>query len=698
MRQVTAGTMPSAAREIAETERLAREEGERLGDAVRIILGSLLAGSAIIAGLCLAVSWHTTFWIVLTVAAACVAALALGRRGHERGGALVAFLVLVLALCYAAYQGNGLHDLSLVFVPVAILSASLLLPGEPFALFVAVAIAAVSLVAAARWYFGVPDPLSTDPVVELLILIIALVVSAIGGRLLALRLEHHLRRARENEVRYRAVFENIQDVYCEMLTDGTLLELSPNGGTFFGATREEMVGRSLLPYYASADRHEAFVATLRERRRVTNYELTFRVSSGSERHALVSASLQGEPGGPGERLVGSIRDITDRRALEETLAQAQRMESLGTLAGGIAHDFNNLLTVINGHCELAAAKLENGANPANDIGAINTAGLRAAELTRKLLAFSRKQAFQPTVVDVVSLFGRFEPMIRTLTGEDIRVETTIAPDLPRVLADPGQLEQVLINLLVNARDAVNEKADSASDKWISIRLSAADRPASDASAASSNRFLLLEVTDSGSGMTPEVRSRIFDPFFTTKEAGTGLGLATVYGIVSQNSGHVEVESEPGSGTSIRVYWPATEGSPPEPREAQGLRGSGSEGVLLVEDDEAVRGFARAALSSRGFRVLEAANGKQALELLRAHPELVDLMVTDVVMPEMDGKELAGRAREYRPGLAILFTSGHAQDRISRGGAVERGTHFLPKPFSGIELAQKIRDTLDALLR
>jgi two-component system, cell cycle sensor histidine kinase and response regulator CckA len=666
-----------------------REERERLGDVVRTVLGSFLVGSAVIGGLSLVVGWRSSFWVAATTAAASAVALVLGRLGHERTGAVVAFIVVVLALCFSAYLGNGLHDLSFVFVPVILLLASLLLSGAAFGLFVAAAVVAVALVAGARSHFGIRDPISTDPAVELLILIIALVMSAIGGRLLSLRLEYHLRRARDNEARYRTVFENIQDVYYEMLMDGTVLEMSPTGADFFGAEREAMVGGSLRPYYASADRHEEFVATLRERRRVTNHELSFRDTSGRVRHALVSASLQGESGHPGERLVGSIRDITDRKALEEKLAQAERMESLGTLAGGIAHDFNNLLTVIIGHSGLAATKLGKGASPVDDIRAIQAAGQRAAEITRKLLAFSRKQVFQPTVVDVVRLFHRFEPMVRGLTGEDIRVETTIAPDAPRVLADPGQLEQVLINLLVNARDAVNEKADRASEKKVSIRIGAADRAGPGAASG-----LLLEVTDNGIGMTPEVRSRIFDPFFTTKESGTGMGLATVYGIVSQNRGTVEVESEPGSGTRVRVCWPATEGTVARPREVRDPRGSGSEGVLLVEDDEAVRSFARAELSSRGFRVLEAPNGRVALDLLRAHSDQIDLIVTDIVMPEMDGTELADRAREHRPRLAVVFTSGHARDRMPRGGAVAEGTHFLPKPFSGAELAGKVREALD----
>jgi PAS domain S-box-containing protein len=436
-------------------------------------MGAFLAGSGVISALCLLVGWYHTFWTVLAIALSSTFALLLGRAGHERTGAIIAFLVVVLALCFAAYQGHGLHDLSVLFVPVMILTASLVLSGATFVLFSVAAIVGVASVVAARWYRGIPDPLSSEPLVELAILVIALAVSAIGGRLLALRLEHHLTRARENEARYRAIFENIQDVYYEVRPDGTVVEMSSACREVFGVDRRQMLGRSLRPYYAGADAHDGFVTTLRERRRVTNYELSFQDASGRGRHALVSASLLGQPGDPGEKVVASIRDVTDRRLLEERLVQAQRMESLGRLAGGIAHDFNNLLTVIIGHCGLARRRLRRGAEPAADIDAIENAGLRAGDLTRQLLAFSRRQAHQPKVVDVAALFDRFRPMIRTLAGEDVDVETTLAPDVPRVLADPGQLEQVLLNLLVNARDAVKEKADP-TRRWVSIGLSAVD--------------------------------------------------------------------------------------------------------------------------------------------------------------------------------------------------------------------------------
>jgi PAS domain S-box-containing protein len=670
-----------------------RDDPERLGDALRVILRAFLAGSAIIAGLCLLAGWYETSWTALAAVASSAAALLLHRTAHGRTAAAVAFLVIVLALSRSAFHGNGLHDLSLLFVPVTILSASLVLAGAAFVVFSVAAIAAVASVGAARWHLGIPDPLSTQPGVELAILAIALVVSAIGGRLLARNLEHHLARARENERRYRAVFENIQDVYYEMRPDGTILEMSPAGGDFFGAGRDAMIGRSLLPRYDSPEAHEAFVAALREKRRVTNYELRFRDASGRPRHALVSASLHGEPGEPGERLVGSIRDVTERKVLGEKLVEAQRMEALGRLAGGIAHDFNNLLTVIVGHCDLARRRLQRGTDPATEIAAIQTAGERAAELTRQLLAFSRRQACQPTVVDVARLFERFAPMIHALAGRDIRVETRVAPVLPHVLADPGQLEQVLLNLIVNARDAVNEKADPAG-KWIAIRLGAAGRDGSQGRATVPGGFLELEVSDGGAGMSPDVRGRIFEPFFTTKQSGSGMGLATVYGIVTQNGGDVEVESAPGQGTSMRVYWPASDGTPAPAAETRDAAG-GTELVLLVEDDEAVRAFARAALSSRGYRVLDAPGGREALSILDTHPEPIDAMVTDIVMPGMDGRDLAERVRLRRPGLPVLFTSGHPGGRTSDAAPVPEGTVFLPKPFSETDLARRLRETLRA---
>jgi CheY-like chemotaxis protein len=336
--------------------------------------------------------------------------------------------------------------------------------------------------------------------------------------------------------------------------------------------------------------------------------------------------------------------------------------------------------------------MRKGVEPAADIDAIENAGQRAAELTRQLLAFSRRQAYQPKVVDVAGLFDRFRPMVRTLAGGDIPVETSFAPDAPHVLADPGQLEQILLNLLVNARDAVNEKADPAG-RWISIRLGAAEHALPQGSAAPPARCLLIEVADGGAGMTPEVRSRIFEPFFTTKETGTGMGLATVYGIVRQNGGDVEVESAPGNGTRIRVYWPASgETLRPDPG-ADESPGGGTECVLLVEDEEAVRAFARAALSSLGYRVLEADSGPEALAVLGSHSGPVDALVTDLAMPAMGGRELADRVRQVRPGLPVLFTTGYDREGISLEGALPDGMHVLLKPFSEAQLALKLREVL-----
>jgi two-component system, cell cycle sensor histidine kinase and response regulator CckA len=669
-------------------------EKVELEKALRIILLISTAGSLAIAAVSLGSGWFRTFWITLVLGGISCFCNLIGRSGRWRTATATLLLALVCVLCYEAAGGNGLHDLGILVVPAILVIAALVFDWLAYVLFVGAAVTAVSVVAAWSWTHHGLDKFTDKPVTEYIVLLVILFFAALTGRLVARQLFQSWERTREIADKYQSIFHNIQDVYYEMQPDGTVLEMSPNGEQLLQTKRDAMIGSSLLPFYQNQSVHDTFLARLREHRHLSNYELRLKDPGGHSHTVLVSAALSGEPGEAGEKVIGSIRDITERRQLEEHLAQAQKMESIGTLAGGIAHDFNNLLTVINGNCEMARIKMEAGENSAEDLVAIQKAGMRATELTRKLLAFSRKQSYRAIPVDVDSLLLHLEAIIKTLIGEDIRIEKRIAPDIPRILADPSQLEQVLINLLVNARDAINEKSTRASDKCIRICAMAAEVSQDKVAGGVPKRHLELAISDNGIGMSAEVKNRLFEPFFTTKKTGTGLGLATVYGIVRQNNGFVEVEGELHQGTTIRIYWPATETQADEVLKQDESLMRGSEGILVVEDEIAVREFVCRALVSCGYKVSEARDGKEALCLLKEQAHLVQLVITDVVMPEMDGKELIQKVREIIPQPKVLFMSGYAEERISHGGAIETGINFIQKPFSRIELSRKVREILD----
>ncbi|UCD24271.1 MAG: PAS domain S-box protein, partial [Gemmatimonadota bacterium] len=394
-------------------------------------------------------------------------------------------------------------------------------------------------------------------------------------------------------------------------------------------------------------------------------------------------------------------DITQRKELQEQLNQAQKMESIGTLAGGIAHDFNNLLTVINGHAEMCLMCLPRDSDAYGDVAAIQHAGRRAADLTKQLLAFGRKQMYEAKTVDLNQVIGGLDKLLSRLIGEDISIETRLRHDVPPISADPGQLEQILMNLIVNARDAINEHKDAAMKKQIHIetdRVQIDEAKAQEIAELEPGAYVLLAVSDSGTGMSDETQHKIFEPFFTTKgrDKGTGLGLSTVYGIVRQNGGGVEVESELGLGTTFKIYWPSTleqqeEESVPV---AEPDAPMGEEVVLLVEDDHAVRRFAARALRELGYSVHEAENGRAALDLVGASGFNVQLLVTDLVMPEMNGTELAHRITDKYPAARVLFTSGYTEDTIVRSGAVAEGVNFLAKPYTLPDFARKVREALD----
>ncbi len=393
-------------------------------------------------------------------------------------------------------------------------------------------------------------------------------------------------------------------------------------------------------------------------------------------------------------------DITQERELELQLKQMQKMEALGTLSGGVAHDFNNLLTIINGHAEIALLHTSESVRTHSDLLAIMNAGKRAENLISQLLAFSRKQLHEPKVISINKIIADLENMLRRLIPEDINIETVFISELPFIKADRGQIEQVLINLAVNARDAIKEKNGSDGQKQITIKTKFIDldeifvdtHPGSQ-----TGPHVIISVSDSGIGMDESIKNRIFEPFFTTKEVdkGTGLGLATVYGIVKQNGGFIQVDSESEKGTTCRIYWPTTEDLPDEEptliMKQEAL--FGEETILLVEDDEGVREFTAETLKSFGYNIIEALNGRNAIELIEEKKSPIDLLITDIIMPEMNGQELAEHLKSTIPLQRMLFVSGYTFDQLGQDSTLEAGINFLQKPYSIYELLNKIRNIL-----
>lgn len=385
-----------------------------------------------------------------------------------------------------------------------------------------------------------------------------------------------------------------------------------------------------------------------------------------------------------------------RNELEQQFRQAQKMEAIGRLAGGVAHDFNNLLTAIMGYGAMAMDTLPADHSARADLEGIQKTAQRAANLTRQLLAFARRQIIEPRVLNLNDLILNVEKMLRRLISEDIKLSTVLGPDLEPIKADPGQLEQVLLNLAVNARDAMPQGGELVIETAnVSLDQDYARRHAE----VTPGEYVLLAVSDTGLGMTEEVKARLFEPFFTTKEVGkgTGLGLATCFGIVKQNGGHIRAYSELGLGTTFKIYLPQVEGTavPLIRPEAVDTLTQGSETILLAEDEITVRDLAAQSLRQQGYTVLEAADGLDALDLARRQPKKeIHLLVTDMVMPRMGGADLAEQLRSLRPDLKVLFMSGYTDSTIIRYGLPQTGTVFLQKPFSPQRLVQKVREVLD----
>ncbi len=506
------------------------------------------------------------------------------------------------------------------------------------------------------------------------------------------RAEAELRRSAE---RWQSTFDAIADIVCVVSQDHRLVEINEAGCRAAGRPREELIGRRC---YEIAHGTSAPIPECPCRGVAPSGQRKSRLEQEGQTLEVAAWPIldEGQPAG----FVHIVKDVSaevaarrEKDRLEEQLRLSQRLEAIGHLAGGVAHDFNNILSVILNNAGFVLEAMPESDPARADVLEIETAARRAAELTRQLLAFSRRQILEPQPLSLNATVTAFQGMLGRLLGEDIELALGLAADAGTVLADPGKIEQVIMNLAVNARDAMPQ-GGRLTLETANVDLDGAYQEQHAAVAA--GRYVMLAVSDTGTGMDAETRAHVFEPFFTTKEAGkgTGLGLATVYGIVKQSGGYIWMYSEPGRGTTFKVYLPRIDAPPEARRRAAPAVTRGSETVLVVEDEAPVRRMTERMLRAAGYGVLSAASGAEALALDDATLARVGLLFTDVVMPGMSGRELANRLLARAPRLRVLFTSGYTDDAIVHHGVLDPGTAFIEKPFTAAQLTRKIRSVLD----
>jgi len=509
---------------------------------------------------------------------------------------------------------------------------------------------------------------------------------------------------RQSEQKYRDIFDFATVGIYQSRDDGSLITVNAPLARMLGYDSPEDLMKSNLDdiYMDPAERRE-WISRYEPGEKGHRRELRWKKKDGKPIWLELNARTIRNADGSTRYIEGFVHDITDRRESEEEkrrlleqLVQSQKMEAVGQLAGGIAHDFNNLLTAITGYSELLLGELPPEDLRRSHAEEIRKAGELAASLTQQLLAFSRRQVLEPKILDVNTVVSDIERMLRRLIGEHIELKTRKEPDLWKVRADPGQIEQAILNLVINARDAMPHGGTLAVETY--------NRRLDESYAAShvpmqAGEYVEVAVIDTGSGISDEVMARLFEPFFTTKEVGkgTGLGLSTTYGIVKQSGGYLWCESEVGRGTTFHVYLPGVEEPVvhPEPRTAPPPIHPGDETVLLVEDEPEVRSLVQRILKTQGYTVVTAANPDEALAVAREFKGTIQVMVTDVVMPGMSGLQLAERLMPTRPNMRVLFVSGYTHDAIGHHGVLDPGTAFLPKPFTPNALARKVREVLES---
>jgi two-component system cell cycle sensor histidine kinase/response regulator CckA len=637
------------------------------------------------------------------------AAYGLIRAGRHRAGALLYIAtsaVVAIAAPFAPGADTEIGILATALVPVLV--AAMVLSSRWTAGILGVILAAG----------GAQLLLTPLPAVKQATGFALLVIVAVTG-ILVLVFRHHFAgleadrlaeigdkesALRESEGKLRTLLENSRDMIIVLDGHGVPIMVGGAYERILGFTAADIIGASTFEDVHPDDAtrvQDALNAFFAGAQGSQTIEWRHRRSDG--RWLWLEATASNSLDVPGVHgIVVNIRDVTGRKEadeqrlrLEAQLQQAMKMESVGRLAGGVAHDFNNLLTTVLGNAEIAEESLNPDVPARAALREIRQASDRAASLTRQLLAFSRRQVLAPRVINLNELLMRMGSMLSRLIGEDVVLRTSLEPDLGSVRVDPGLVEQIVMNLAVNSRDAMPaggtlllETANAVLEEDFRLRVPS----------AIPGDYVLLLVRDTGTGMSDEVKRHAFEPFYTTKDPGkgTGLGLATTYGAVKQSEGYIDVDSEQGKGTTIRIYFPRVSmtaeklARPEEPPPGPG-RG---ETILLVEDEAQVRDLVIRILSGAGYRILPAADGEEALRVAGNHDEPIHLLVTDVVMPGMNGRDLADRLAAIRPGMRVLFTSGYAHDVIARHGLLEAGLSFIAKPYSPRELTRRVREVLD----
>jgi two-component system cell cycle sensor histidine kinase/response regulator CckA len=643
------------------------------------------------------------------------ACLVLNRRGLGHVAArLLAGSIIIMAACLQMLDQYGVHDVAVLVYPGALIVAGTLLDLRWFVACTVLAMTALGLQygieLSGLLHYQLSDHADVRQLIDSETI---LAVSALGVGLLMASLRRNVTRAhtaaaslRESENLYRSLFESVGEaiVVCAP-QDGRIVDTNPRVSEWFGYDAAALGARPLADLGASPTTPgQPDIATHMARAAQGQPQLLEWQARKRDGHlfwvevTMHSALVGGEP-----RVLVSLRDIDERKRaaaekqrLQDQLRQAQKLESIGRLAGGVAHDFNNLLTSVLGNVDLAMALIPASHPLMENLEEIRHAARRSAELTGQLLTFSRRQPIAPVPIDTKNVLASVERMLRRLLGETIELRSEVAPDVGRIRADPGQIEQILVNLAVNARDAMPEGGRLT---IVAENTTGDDSLRAAHPKARAGEFVRLSMVDTGTGMTEEVQQHIFEPFFTTKAQGkgTGLGLAMVFGAVEQNHGFILVRSAEGHGSTFELYFPRFLGKVDDSaEEAKGVGlPTGTEHILLVEDDDLVRHLSQRVLEHQGYRVWVCGTGAEAVAAGEKDGAAFDLLLTDLVLPDVDGRKLAKQLSDMHPDLRVLYCSGYTDDVIMHRGAVDEGLAFLAKPFTAEGLARKVRAVLDA---